>query len=116
MGNKKETTSEPYQIRLSENVLRNINEITGFIAFINQQPLNAIKVADSFYEKFERIAEHPFAFKTCEALPTKSNIYRQAICMSWLIIYKVVKTEITILGIIHSSRKPAHIKALRGKK
>lgn len=116
MGDKKETASKPYQIRVSENTLRNINEITGFIAFINQQPLNAIKVADLFYEKFERIAKNPFAFKACEAIPTKSKMYRQAICKSWLIIYKVVNTEITVLGIIHSSRKPTRIKALRNKK
>ena len=115
MGGKKETASKSYEIRISENVLKNINEITGFIAFINLQPLNAIKVVDSFFKKFESIAKNPFAFKACEAIPTKSKMYRQAVCLSWLIIYKVVKTTITILGIIHSSRKPARIKALRRK-
>ena len=73
MGNKKATTSKPYQISLWGHALKNINEITGFIAFINLQPLNAIKVADSFYEKMEHIARNPFAFKACEVLATKSK-------------------------------------------
>ncbi len=33
--------------------------------------------------------------------------------MSWLIIFKVKDSDIVILGIIHSSRKPSRIKSLR---
>jgi hypothetical protein len=47
MGRKEKTTPKTYQIRISVNALQNIEEITGYIAFINQQPLNAIKVGNA---------------------------------------------------------------------
>ena len=47
MGRQKKTTSEPYQIRISENALKNIDEITGYIAFIKHEPMSAIKVGDA---------------------------------------------------------------------
>jgi hypothetical protein len=48
MGRKKEAAPKAYQVRISTNALQNIDEITGYIAFINHQPLNAIKVGDEF--------------------------------------------------------------------
>jgi plasmid stabilization system protein ParE len=113
MVRKKKTVAKKYTVRLSTNALRNIDEITGYIAFINHQPLNAINIGDALFETFSRIGQHPFAFKECEELPTKNKIYRRAICFSWSIIYKIVGTEVIILGIIHTSRKPATIRILR---
>jgi len=73
MGKQKKTTPQSYQIRLTHNTLKNIDEITGYIAFIKNSPLNAIKVADTIFETIDRINLHPFAFRECEELPTKSN-------------------------------------------
>lgn len=80
MGNKKETTPKTYQVRVSVNALQNIDEITGYIAFINQPPLNAIKVGDAIFAKIDRIAANPYAFKECQEIPTKTKIYRRAAC------------------------------------
>jgi plasmid stabilization system protein ParE len=102
-----------YKVRIAESAITNIDEITGYIAFINHQPQNAIMVGDALFDAFDRIKKHPFAFKECEHITTKTKMYRQAICLSWYIIYKVVAQQITILGIIHASRKPTKIKALR---
>jgi len=113
MGSQKETTSKTYPLRLSNNSLHNIDEITGYIAFINHQPLNAIKAGDALFKTFDKIAANPFAFKECEELPTKTKIYRQAKCLSWSVIYKIKSAEIIILGIIHQSRRPSRIKALK---
>ena len=113
MGTQKKTTSKNFQVRLSFNALQNIDEITGYISFINQQPLNAIKIGDAIFNTIDRIGMNPFAFKECEELQTKSKIYRRALCFSWLIIFKIAPSGILILGIIHSSRKPSKIKALR---
>ena len=107
MGAKKETTPKTYQVRVSLNALQNIDEITGYIAFINQQPLNAIKIGDSIFKTIDRIAKNPFAFKQCEEIPTKTKMYRRALCLSWSIIYRIKNTGIVILGIIHQSRRPA---------
>ena len=82
MGRQAKTTPKTYQIRVSVNALQNIEEITGYIAFINQQPLNAIKVGDAFFEVIDRIAANPLAFRECEELPTRTKIYRRAVCYS----------------------------------
>ncbi len=116
MGTKEETTQQNYQVKLSLNALKNIDEITGYISFIKHQPLNAIKVGDKIFETFDHIEKNPLAYKECEALQTKHKLYRQAVCSSWIIIFKLKKSEIIILGIIHSSRKPSRIKALRKTK
>lgn len=102
-----------YQVRLSLNAIRNIDEITGYIAFINQQPLNAVKVGDAIFEVIDSVQKNPTAFKECDLIPTKSRMYRQALCLSWYIIYRIVATEIIILGIIHTSRKPSKRRALK---
>jgi hypothetical protein len=47
---------------------QNIDEITGYIAFVNQQPLSAVKVGDSLYKVINGIARNPFAFRECQEL------------------------------------------------
>ena len=112
MGKQKKTNTTTYQVRISNTAIQNLNEITGYIAFVHQSPLNAIKVGDAFFTLFDRIEKNPFAFKECPELLTSSKIYRQAVCHSWLVIYKITLTEIIILGIIHGSRKPSKLKFL----
>jgi len=112
MGNTKGKTPEAYSLRLTENALRNIGEITGYIAFVKHQPLNAIRVGDRIFETLDRIEQRPLVFRECEEIPTKTKIYRKAVCMSWLIIYKIKDTEIVILGIIHGSRRASKIRKL----
>jgi hypothetical protein len=48
-----------------------------------------------------------------EEIPTANKIYRKAICLSWIIIYKIKPAETVILGIIHGHRRPSRIKSLR---
>jgi plasmid stabilization system protein ParE len=113
MGAKKKTTPQTYKVRLSLNATRNIDEITGYIAFINQQPLNAIKVGDAIFKIIERIGANPFVFKECPGIPTKSKIYRSANYLSWSIVFRIKDAEILILGIIHHSRRPSKVRKLR---
>ena len=113
MVRQKKPTAETYSLRISEHALQNIDEITGFIAFINQQPVNAIKIGNAIFALFDKIVANPFGFKECELLPTKTKMYRQALCLSWSIIFKIIDNEILILGIIHKPRKPSKLKVLR---
>ncbi len=113
MGKQEGKTAPIREIRVSSNAWRNINEITAYIAIVNKQPLNAIKVGDNIFEAIEKIGTNPFTYKECEALTTKTKIYRRAICMSWLIIFKISAAEVLILGVIHGSRKPSAIKPLK---
>lgn len=113
MGHTKEKAPETYSIRISDNALQNIDDITGYIAYIKHQPITAIRVGDKIFQTIDRIEKNPLAFRECWEIPTKTKIYRQTVCMSWLIIYRVKATQIVILGIIHSSRKPSRIRSLR---
>jgi plasmid stabilization system protein ParE len=113
MGIQKKTTTTTYQVRVTANALQNIDEITGYIAFVNQQPLNAIKVGDAIFSTIERIALNPFSFRECWEIPTVNKIYRRALCYDWSIIYRVKTGEIVILGIVHGSRRTAMLRKLR---
>jgi plasmid stabilization system protein ParE len=113
MGNKEKETSTLYSVRITENAFQNLDDITGYIAYINHQPLNAIRVGDTFFETIGHIGANPFAFRECEEIPTKNKIYRKAVCQSWLIIYRIKANEVVIIGIIYGSRRAANIRKLR---
>jgi len=113
MGNTKEKAPKAYSLRITENALQNIDDITGYIAYIKHQPLNAIRVGDKIFEIIDRIEQNPLVFRECEEIPTKTKIYRKAVCMSWLIIYKIKASEIVVLGIIHGSRRASKVRKFR---
>ena len=113
MGQSKEETPEIYPLRITESALRDLDNISGYIAFVKHQPLNAARVGDKFFEVFDRIALNPRAFRECEELPTKSKKYRKAVCMSWNVVFKINALEVIVLGIIHGSRSPSKTRRLR---
>lgn len=113
MGRTKEETPKAYSLRVTEHALQNIDYITGYIAYIRHEPLNAIRVGNEVFQTIERIELNPFAFHECEEIPTKNKIYRKAVCLSWHIIYKIKPTEIIILGIIHGHRRSSRIRSLK---
>ncbi|MBE0638206.1 MAG: type II toxin-antitoxin system RelE/ParE family toxin [Bacteroidales bacterium] len=116
MGKSKEQNPASYTLRISENALCNLDEITGYIAFVRHQPQNAIHVGEMFFDTIRRIQKNPLAFRECDEIPTSSKIYRKAVCLSWLIIYKIKSDVITVLGVIHGSRRPSKISRLRRRK
>jgi len=113
MGKKEKETSSSFRLSISLSALTDFDGITDFIAYVNEQPMNAIKVGDAIFKAIDKIRENPFVYQECEAIPTKTKIYRQAVCLLWLIIYKIMKNEIRVPGIIHGARRPAVIKKLR---
>ena len=116
MGRTEEKAPKTYSLRVTDNALQNIDDITGYIAFIKHQPENAITVGDRIFETIDRIEQNPLAFRECEEIPTKTKVYRKAVCMRWNIIYKIKGSEILILGIIHSSRRVSRVRSLRNIK
>jgi len=113
MESSKKEAAKDYSVRVTENALQNIDDITGYIAFINHQPLNSIRVGDAIYETIDRIELNPYIFRECEEIPTINKIYRKAVCQSWLIIFRVKTHDIVIIGVIHGSRNPSKVRALR---
>jgi hypothetical protein len=55
MGKQKETSQKIYKISLSAFALKNIHEITGYIAFINHEPLNSIRVGDAIFATLDLV-------------------------------------------------------------
>ncbi len=113
MGEKEKRTFKRYEVSISENASKNIDEITGYIAFIQKEPLNAARIGDKFFSVLQRIELNPLAFKECPELRTKSKTYRQAKCLSWIIIYKINLEAVLVLGILHAARKPGEKKVLK---
>jgi len=77
-----------------------------------QEPLNAIHVGEQIYRTIDRIGKNPFAFRECEEIPTPNKIYRKAVCLSWMIIYRINTDEVVILDIIHGSRHSNRIRRI----
>ena len=113
MGIPEEKNTKPYSIRVTDNALQNIDDITSYIAYIKHRPLNAIRVGDGIYDTIDRIGQNPFAFRECEEIPTKNKIYRKAVCQSWIIVYRIKDSGIVILGILHAYRRTSKIRQLR---
>jgi len=61
MASLQEKTQATYKVRITENARQNIDYITGYIAFINHQPLNAIRVGDAIFETIEHLGRNPLA-------------------------------------------------------
>lgn len=57
MDNTKAKTPKTYSLRITENALQNIDEITGYIAYIKHEPLSAIRVGDKIFETIDRIEQ-----------------------------------------------------------
>jgi len=116
MVRPKEEAPKNYSLRVTEHAFQNIDQITGYIAFIKHEPLSAISVGNQIFKTIDRIEKNPLAFRESQGIPTKSKIYRQAICLSWLIIYKIKASEIVILGLIHQHRRPSRTRSMRKAK
>ena len=80
MGKAKKATPEKREIKLTEAALKDIEEIISYISFVQQQPLNAVRIGDAFFKAIDKIEQNPFAYKECPAIPTKSKMYRMAVC------------------------------------
>lgn len=63
MAKQKKATDASREVRISENALQNIDEISGYIAFVKQEPLSAVRVGDAFFNLFDKIDDNPFVFK-----------------------------------------------------
>ncbi len=48
---------------------QHLQDITGYIAFIKHQPLNAISIGDRIFETIDRIEQNHLAFREHEEIP-----------------------------------------------
>ena len=116
MGKANRKDAKAREIRITHNADKNISDILHYIGSVNNQPLNAEKVRKRIVNTITRIELTPNAFGECPELPTLSQMYRRATCLSWQIVYRIRPDEIIILGVIHKSQKSPTIKILRNIK
>jgi plasmid stabilization system protein ParE len=80
-------TSKNYQVIFSENASQNFDDIINFIAIENQNPLNAIKVANEFLSKFERLKKLRLLIENVNHEQVKlNNIVKQDVMIGLLFI------------------------------
>lgn len=76
-----------------------------------------IKLADSFIEeihlRIENLETQYLLHPECRHLETKTQIYRNIILGSYLIIYRIKSKRIEVLRAFHGSRSPRIIKEVR---
>jgi plasmid stabilization system protein ParE len=113
MAKRNSASTQPRELRISRNAYLNILDITHYIAVEQHSSINAEKVSTAIFAAIERIGQTPFSYKECEYISTKTKIYRQANCISWLIFYKVIETEVIILGVLHQANNPSKLKELK---
>jgi len=112
MGREKDENSKQYTIIVSENYYLNLEEIVDYITFEKHQPLNAIRIGNGINKTMNKIVHNPLIYSECENIPTKTKIYREATYKTWLIIFKIRKTRITILGVLSGKRKSSTFQKL----
>ena len=107
MGNKKTTDIEAYSLIIKDRYYDNLEQIVDYIAFVQKQPLNALKVSDGISNAMSKIIDNPLIYTECENIPTKTKIFREAGYKSWLIVFKVKNNQVTILAVISGKQKPS---------
>ena len=112
MGTEKKTHPESYTLIVKEKFYQNLDQIIDYIAFVQKQPLNALKVGSGIIETMAKIIKNPLIYAECENIATKTKIYREARYKTWLIVFKVKASQVTILGVLSAKQKPASFRQL----
>lgn len=73
----------------------------------------AQKFKNEFVERVDSILPNYLAYAECRFLLTKNNIYRNIIWGNYLIVYKILRKEILVLGVFHSKQNPVKLKSYR---
>ena len=102
------------KLRITNNALDNLEEILFYIEFIKYSPAGAKRVEAKIIQIIKKnIQAHPFSFRECDEIHTKTKIYRKALSSPYWIVYKIKPFEIVILGFIHTSQAPSKTRTLR---
>lgn len=86
-------------------------EFTYLKEFTTERAAHRFK--NGFVRKVDSILPQYLAYSACRFLPTKNNIYRNIIWGNYLIVYKILRKEILVLGVFHAKQNPAKLKAYR---
>ncbi len=110
MGKKESRNSKTYTLVITQNYYNNLTQIVDYIALVNKQPANALKIGNGINLTLNKIKLNPLCYSECENLPTKKGIYRKALFKTWLIIFKIKSMEVIVLGVLSAKRSSTAFK------
>jgi toxin ParE1/3/4 len=76
----------------------------------------AEKYEKEIWQFVEALSHNYLLYPMCRHIPTKSKMYRWIILDAHVIIYRITKTEVQVLRIIHSKRSITRIRSARSIK
>lgn len=100
------------EIIITEHALKTVHDEFNYLKeFVSVKIAHKFK--DEFVNQVDVILPFYLSHPECRFLPTRNNIYRNIIWGNFLIVYKILKNEILILGLFHSKQNPVKLKAYR---
>lgn len=105
MGKGNTDDKRTYTLIVTDKYYADLKQIIYYIAEKKKQPLNAINVSKGINSAMSKIVDNPLIYAQCENIPTKTKIYRETRYKSWLIIFKVKASQVTILAVLSDKQK-----------
>jgi hypothetical protein len=81
--------------------------------FENSSERFAEKFLTGFVNHVETILPFVWGYPECRFLPTKNHIYCNIVWGNYLIVYKILKREIWVVGLFHTKQNPSKLKSYR---
>ena len=93
-----------YNLIITERADELLDKLVFYLVHQLKNDQAASHLLDSISKIYDRVAENPFQFPECRDLLLKRKEYREAVIpnMNYLVIYKIDKDEVYILGIFHT--------------
>ena len=101
-----------YKIVIKERAEQDLFAAIDYYA-INYSIEYAKYFKDEFYKTAETALPFVWVYPECRYLPTKNHIYRNIIWNDYLIIYKILKTEIWVVGLFHTAQNQKKLKGYK---
>ena len=93
-----------YRLNITEKAEDLLDNLLYYLIYQLKNEQAAKHLLESISKIYDRLEENPFQFCECRDILLRSKGYREAILtdMDYLIIFKVEKEIVHILGIFHS--------------
>ena len=103
------------QVRLSKEFNHDLDEVYQY--GVDTFGVNQAKIyEDKIWQLVNMLSLSYLLFPECRYLPTKSKKYRWIILDAHQIIYRITKSEVQVLRLLHSKRSITEIKVSKGLK
>jgi hypothetical protein len=103
---------QDYKIIIKEQVQTDVyNQYTYYAENYSLQFAEKFRI--DFILQVDTILPNIYQYPACFFLKTKKHIYRNIIWNNHLIIYKIMKNEIWIVGLFHTKQDPKKLKLYR---